>query len=338
MKYLSKSDRVCKKVSVIHESLKDTDGVGSAPDDTAPEHGLVRVNGFCLPIELYELYLEVKKIFPDVKVWSPVGFRRVHVICRNVVVYRDYDVFAIGAIGYADYNIGRFNADNKYSVSSRLIATSGKLKEIRTINKKGNMKISKNFQTAVSYAKKYLVPYSGEEIHRAFISETRHELHRDSVNVENRFNRNLTAALRELSENAPLRLMSGPAGQVVIDNLETIFSIFPEESRLKLKELKEAVKEGEEALGSLYTVTLVFASKNKYLVHALHGQHSFEKLKDAAGMPYDSFEYPPEDLPEHLQGKMNLLMMVESGKFVRGVGYREGVNHFCVVDEVSHDD
>lgn len=343
---LSRKDRTFKKVSDIHKHLKDNSGLFSINNEETEERfrngSLVLVDGFILSKELHALYLEVKKIIPDIKVWSPHTAHRTTSPCGTIVIYRDCDVFAIGAIGYDDYSLSRdyqIQSERKYSVSSRLIEASSKLKYLESIDKKGQMKISKNFKTAVSNAKKYLVPYSGEETHSQISYQTKMKLLKESVDLERNFIKSFGDTLDAIKNEMPFKTICSEVGQQFIDSLGTVVAGLPVGVKTKFLELKDAVEEGRDALGELYKVTLVFRHGEKYKVHAIQGQHPFEGLGFAMDTKnYDSFDYLPEELPEHLQGKLNLLMMIDSNQIVRGVGYREGTNYFCVVDGVSQND
>lgn len=200
-----------------------------------------------------------------------------------------------------------------YFVQSRLIEN----KRYRDYSSSYRMFETKDVKKAVKLVLQYIKPYSLQELMNKNSDNFRSFQHNWAYDFEDRFRSAVSGITRDvLIKEIKTLLASG----VTFNTLEFQrvaeegVAVFDEQQRRK------CIK---------HEVTYVNFAKDG-LIYTRAGRHDIHK-DNWENKTYNSFE----ELPEHVQAAISLLKMVENGKGIDEVGFKQDDHQFFVLREVE---
>ena len=260
---------------------------------------------------------------------------------NDIWVYRPDDVYALGRIGYADYNISEGSRVRySYLVDSRKISNY----KYRVGSNARYWALSTKVDRAVTNAAKYLSPYSFVESCRL----TAYDASMKMMSAVSELDNSTRTALNGLSEDiglgvykskvfAELRVLADSDYEFVTDGLAELVG-----------KVLEHVGETKEMQGVTYNTWMLRFQSNPYapddpkvtmvkgepLVMTTSGTASFDSAfgQDAYVTMHKS-ETTLNELSEMMTGKVALLNMMDNNTFVEGVGVRINEQVMYILDE-----
>mgnify|MGYP000100202304 CR=1 FL=1 len=233
---------------------------------------------------------------------------------RKVHVYFPSDLYAMGWVGCNDYRIGGSGA-NTLGVYSHTITND----KYSSYNDQHYMLMSTNPKRALKNALAHLRPYTVKELNDHFahpvVSKVR------NVNDENRekVTKAEGAITRHPQLQAELRAMVASGYQFVDADFSSKVTAF-------LNEFDEYAL-STPAVHMYFVRAYVLNDQQLFDVTFLENAHNTWDYK-VSNEPAD--RYTSDTLPEHLSGKLSVLMMCELDEYVDGVGIRMNDGVFYV--------
>jgi len=233
---------------------------------------------------------------------------------RKVYVYLPSDLYAMGWVGCNDYRI-EGSGTNTLGVYSHTISND----KYSSYNDQHYMLMSTNPKRAIKNALSHLRPYTPRELNNCFAYPVVRKV-RD-VNDENRekVTKAEGAITRHPQLQAELRAMVASGYQFVDADFSSKVTAF-------LNEFDEYAL-STPAVHMFFVRAYMLNDQQLFDVSFLENAHNTWDYK-VSNEPAD--RYTSDTLPEHLSGKLSVLMMCELDEYVDGVGIRMNNGVFYV--------
>jgi len=258
----------------------------------------------------FATFLEaLAKKLPTCK-FSPYGSNE-----QSLYVYLPNDLYALGWIGYGDYRIEGEGTHKTIAVYSHTITNE----KYSSYSFQHHTLMSTNPKRALKNALAHLRPYTVKELNDHFahpvVSKVR------NVNDENRekVTKAEGAITRHPQLQAELRAMVASGYQFVDADFSSKVTAF-------LNEFDEYAL-STPAVHMFFVRAYMLNDQQLFDVSFLENAHNTWDYK-VSNEPAD--RYTSDTLPEHLSGKLSVLMMCELDEYVDGVGIRMNNGVFYV--------
>lgn len=282
------------------------------------------VDGHNVDSHLYKFATTLRKspAFRQVKFGRTLGDYR-----TVLQVYFPNELYAMGDIGYADYNLGE-NSDIRmsYKVASRFITN-------RKYKHRGNATywaLSQNLQRAVSNAKRYLRPYAPHEIlqdsARILASHIRTELGELIDTVADK--RREVCMGVDTDGGDVLRELITMRRKGVIENERVGEKI---DAYVQALDLRKAENKRVFDVFAVFTVkslrgdvayTVAQGPVNGVELGKFSSSTLMEAFQNQEYIRCHTQTYSGEELPPELASRLAVLAMVDDGTYVHGVGLK----------------
>jgi hypothetical protein len=248
---------------------------------------------------------------------------------NNVYVYMPGQVYTIGNIGYADYNISE-GSTIRYSY--RVTSPHVKNYKYRAGSSARTWALSTNLDRAIRNAKTYLRPYSVADI----AGITCDGMAQAMGSAKSEYSTTVWRAFHDIEEDLERRESSVLFSELR-HLLETGHEFINDGVEKLIKTAADALDIRSTVATTQTNIALVFAVPSAIHnappeVTVIRGgklslddniRHNVYTIFNNEGHVRGNTEkYPLNELPEELHGKVSVLNMVDNGKFVEGVGYR----------------
>ena len=247
--------------------------------------------------------------------------------CAELCMYFPNQLYILGKVSYADYNIGmQTDIKMSYCVDSRKVRNMKYKKEAHQ-----RRALSVNLDRAVNNAKKYLIPYTTADIAAASNESASSQMAR--VERTNRWSKEgAEEALAEDIKSSKSKVMNE-----LRHLYENGHEFVTEGLRSMVADALDKTQISQESRTATYQCTLLHTIAPQYegappqvcLVRGgvvqLNGNviGNMTNIFNNAGYVSSATQVlPVAEVPEDIAGKAMLLSMVEDRSFVEGVGYR----------------
>ena len=210
-------------------------------------------------------------------------------------------------LGYVRWDSG------KYIVQSRLIEN----KRYRDYNSSYRMFVTKDVKKAVKLVLQYIKPYDLQELVDKNSSEFRSFQHNWAYAFETKFRNAVSGITRDVLIKEIKALL---AGGVKFHTLEFQHAAKEGVAMFDEHERRKYIK---------HEVTYVNFAKDE-LIYTRTGRQDIHR-DNWENKTYNSFE----ELPEYVQAAISLLKMVENGKGIDEIGFKQDDHQFFVLREVE---
>ena len=328
-----------KVVDVERRTKTAIERVASSEWVTNPPTNVRTVRTYkTIPIsdELWEFMEKLRKEIPSIEFGLPSKVRAQDIsigtgvdnfysirVMSEMVAYIPNDVYTLGTIGYADYCVTRAK-DNKKRVPSYMVSSRNiENKKYDSYREHASMLLAKNLETAIVNAKKHLRPYAPIEIARV-------EMPKVESSVSS-----ITNDFRRKAENA--QYMLGKDSVIMQELIHLVTSGYAFVNS-KAQELiftaitanQEYVKSKDKVVtGKFVSVSSQFGVQMVDIIPTM--KLSEVHNEDWAGD--GSMRYRLSEAPEDIMGGIAVLSMVETERYIEGVGSRLGDTTFWVQDD-----
>jgi hypothetical protein len=327
-----------KVVDIERRTKTAIDRVASSEWVTNPPTNVRTVRTYkTIPIsdELWEFMEKLRKEIPSIEFGLPSKVRAQDIsigtgntiypirVMSEMVAYLPNDVYTLGSIGYADYCVTKAK-DNKKRVPSYMVSSRNiENKKFDSYREHASMLLAKNLETAIVNAKKHLRPYAPIEIARV-----------EMPDVETRV-RAGTDNFRRAAENA--QYMLGKDSVIMQELIHLVTSGY-EFVNSKAQELiftaitanQEYVKSKDKVVtGKFVSVSSQFGVQMVDIIPTMKLSEVHDKDWEGDG----SMRYRLSEAPEDIMGGIAVLSMVETERYIEGVGSRLGDTTFWVQDD-----
>ena len=278
-----------------------------------------------MPIALRDFAARVQKAFPHCKfgLGGDYGTRSI-----RLHVYHDTSPVSMGWIGYGDFTTSQFQKPDKFAVVSRLIDNGS----YEWSAWQYNLAATTNLDKADKNARRYLRPYSPEELANSFSSHCAAEYQKEISESRSSVNGKYAAI-------TSLTYTTGN-GEALIHELVQLYKgghIFHHASlHAAIGELATEVdtkKDMDNTRETRMSMVCVSPDTNGKQVYAVCNVDNIGDAplyhKDTGKFTF-SASYTDEDLPAELVGGLSTLSILEDDQYVRGVGYRLNASIFYV--------
>jgi hypothetical protein len=233
---------------------------------------------------------------------------------KKVYVYLPSDLYAMGWVGCNDYRI-EGSGTNTLGVYSHTITND----KYADYNDQHHMLMSTNPKRAIKNALSHLRPYTPRELNKCFafpvVRKVRDTNYENQEKVEDAQN----AVTKHKQLQAELRAVVASGYQFVDADFGSKVTAF-------LSEVDEYALQASEV--HMYFVrAYMFNDQQMFDVTFLENAHNSWNYK-VSNEPAE--RYTSDTLPEHLSGKLSVLMMCELDEYVDGVGIRMNDGVFYV--------
>lgn len=285
---------------------------------TALSH-MKQVEGIAIDKNLYNYVQEALKVYPHLKFGFTPNCDRVWSsgtsVMQEVWAYLPGDEYAIVKLGHRDYSL-RNEGKLNYAVYSRAI----KNEKYSDGRDQYHMAMSDKLDRAVKNLKKYFRPYRPEEITKLSVSVFASHISQASYSSMSA----LGSAERDVRHHYGFM-------REMRTLVETQYAFLDIDFAAKIKSMivaEDAYKAKREQVIHGYHIN----------IRTVHEQHVFDvtRIFDVRSDRQRKLEpvvvYTPDTLPEELAHKMAALSMLESGKFVEGLGLKVSDVSYWTVD------
>lgn len=233
---------------------------------------------------------------------------------RKVYVYLPSDLYAMGWVGCNDYRI-EGSGTNTLGVYSHTITND----KYASHNDQHHMLMSTNPKRAIKNALSHLRPYTPRELNNCFaypvVRKVRDTNYENQEKVEDAQN----AVTKHKQLQAELRAVVASGYQFVDADFSSKVAAF-------LSEVDEYALQASE-VHMFFVRAYVSNGQQLFDVTFLENAHNSWNYK-VSDEPAE--RYTSDTLPEHLSGKLSVLMMCELDEYVDGVGIRMNDGVFYV--------
>jgi hypothetical protein len=245
--------------------------------------------------------------------FDPMFQRRV---CYEVDVYMDGHAYTMMRVGYGDYSV-RTSDGSKYMVYARGIRNE----KYNPDRDQYYMSVSDNVERAVKNAKKYMRPYSPNEVAELSFSTAKTKFAAQKHTL-------LSAVSHAKDEVVSKEQVRTELFHLLDSGYEFLSPLFKE----KVAAWRDAYQQMQADAGKVMHLTFIAVRLNRDelmcdVIDVLDASKRYSV--DGAVTTYKLSE-----LPEQLSGNLAALSMVEDGHYVEGVGLRVDSALFWVNKEV----
>ena len=280
---------------------------------------------YMMPIALRDFAARVQKAFPHCKFGLDGGYGT---RSTRLYVYHDTSPVCMGWISYGDFTTTPDERPSKFAVVSRLINNGS----YDYSSWQYNLAATTNLDKADKNARRYLRPYSPEELANSFSSHCAAEYQKEISESRSSVNGKY-AAITNLNRDAG-------NGQALMHELVQLYKgghIFHHASlHTAIGELVTEVdtkKDMDNTRETRMSMVCVSPDTNGKQVYAVCNVDNIGDAplyhKDTGKFTF-SASYTDEDLPAELVGGLSTLSILEDDQYVRGVGYRLNASIFYV--------
>ena len=280
---------------------------------------------YMMPIALRDFAARVQKAFPHCKFGLGGGYgtrnTRLH-------VYHDTSPVCMGWISYGDFTTTPDERPSKFAVVSRLIHNGS----YDYNSWQYNLSSTTNLDKADKNARRYLRPYSPEELANGFSSHCAAEYQKEISESRSSVNGKYATVTSLTSTTGN--------GAALVHELVQLYKgghMFHHASlHTAIGELvtevdtKKDMDNTRETRMSMVCVSPDTNGKQVYAVCNVANIGDAPLYHKASGRFTFSASYTDEDLPVELVGGLSTLSILEDGQYVRGVGYRHNDSIFYV--------
>ena len=280
---------------------------------------------YMMPIALRDFAARVQKAFPHCKFGLGGGYGTTS---TRLHVYHDTSPVCMGWISYGDFTTTPDERPDKFAVVSRLISNGS----YDYSSWQYNLSSTTNLDKADKNARRYLRPYSPEELANGFSSHCAAEYQKEISESRSSVNGKY-ATITSLTNTTG-------NGAALIHELVQLYKgghIFHHASlHTAIGELVTEVdtkKDMDNTRETRMSMVCVSPDTNGKQVYAVCNVDNIGDAplyhKDSGKFTF-SASYTDEDLPAELVGGLSTLSILEDNQYVRGVGYRLNASIFYV--------
>lgn len=299
-----------------------TEMVGTMPQDEIDRRFKAwrTVDGISVPTHLAMWCEALRKVNPRLKFginsdcsWTHYAPVRV---AYELWMYLPEQPYAIMRLGYKDYRTtSGSSSDPQFGIYSRLIHNE----KYSEVNEQYAMSMTATFERAVTNAKKYLRAYAPHELVRIELDDFQHAVRRETQE----YNSETYKARNNVTNHCDLM---AELTHLVTSGYEFTSKILKEAVEEFIAK-RDAMQEHNSTSRHAWFVHVYERNEKQYFdVTEMYDVHK----SNAAPSVQSTQNYDEATLPEELAGKMSVLMMVEVGHRVSGVGMRATETTFYV--------